>query len=123
MATNPIKQYEYYGEYRFRDIIARLETFRSSIGWGELNDDLGVAIECMEYLLEEAKRHDAEALEKTMVVSDPHWIIKDHGFAGYQLKCSACKKIFWGDKLGIVGLDHCPHCKITMDLDKHEFVE
>ena len=41
-----------YSEYRLNDVIGRLEGFRNMVGWGQLNEDLEVAIECIRYAAE-----------------------------------------------------------------------
>lgn len=38
-----------YSEFTLNDIIGRLEGFRNMVGWGQLNEDLEVAIECVRY--------------------------------------------------------------------------
>ena len=38
-----------YCKYTITDAICRLEGLRSTVGWGQLNEDLEVAIECMRY--------------------------------------------------------------------------
>lgn len=38
-----------YSEYRLNDVIGRLEGFRNMVGWGQLNEDLEIAIECIRY--------------------------------------------------------------------------
>ena len=110
MKNNPMEQ---YSEWRIHDTIARLETFRCSIGWGELNDDLTVAIECMEYILEQMKEPEPET--KAGENTKPHWITTDHGFAGLQVECSECGLKFWTPQGHHI--DHCPHCKVIMEGD------
>lgn len=38
-----------YCKYTITDAICRLEGLRSTVGWGQLNEDLEVAINCMQY--------------------------------------------------------------------------
>lgn len=118
MKNNPMEQ---YSEYRLQDTINNLEYFRNSIGWGQLSDDLGVAIECLEYMRDLIKREDTEEEKKFKKTAIPHWIIKDHGFAGKQLTCSWCEKGYWNS--GEDPIEHCPHCKTLIDLDLTEYVK
>lgn len=113
-----------YSEWRIADIIGRLEGFRNTVGWGELNDDLGVAIECLEYVAESIKAKDKEeavALEEATDEPDPHWVVFDHGFAGLYCQCSKCDDGFW--PTAVVYKEECPHCHSSMDLDKTEYVD
>lgn len=41
-----------YSEFRLNDVIGRLEGFRNMVGWGQLNEDLEIAIECIRYAAE-----------------------------------------------------------------------
>lgn len=41
-----------YSEFRLYDVIGRLEGFRNMVGWGQLNEDLEIAIECIRYAAE-----------------------------------------------------------------------
>ena len=101
---NPLQQ---YGEWSIQDTIGRLEGFRCLIGWGELNDDLQLAIECLKYLKESMK--------------PPHWIVTDHGFAGQYYKCSVCGNGDWDLFKG--NPDKCEHCQSDMDMEEIEYKE
>ena len=115
MMDNPLQQ---YSEYRIQDVISRLETFRCSIGWGELNDDLSVAIECLEYLKDSMKEEAATVCES---IKPPHWIVDDHGFAGQYYRCSVCGNGTWDLFKG--NPDKCEHCQSDMDMDEIEYKE
>lgn len=52
-----------YSEYRLRDVISRLEGFRNTIGWGELKDDLEVAIDCMQYAVDVIEAEEKATFE------------------------------------------------------------
>lgn len=113
-----------YSEYRIDDVIGRLEGFRGTIGWGELNDDLNIAIECLEYVKEAIKIQDAETaseLKQTADETEPHWVVFDHGFAGLYCQCSKCDDGFW--PTAVMYKEECPHCNSTMNLDATEYVE
>jgi hypothetical protein len=110
MKNNPLNQ---YSEYRIRDIVSRLECFRSSIGWGELSDDLEVAIDCLEYLID-CSKVPAPVTEYTEQKEPPHWKVMEHGFAGRSFECSVCGKIHWDLTEDTVG--QCPDCHTVMDL-------
>lgn len=113
-----------YSEWRIADTIARLESFRSTIGWGELNDDINLAIECLEYAAEVIKEQDKETEETVEVATDdakPHWVVFDHGFAGLYCQCSKCNDGFW--PTAVVYKAECPHCNAAMNLDETEYVE
>ena len=52
-----------YSEYRLNDVIGRLEGFRNMVGWGQLNEDLEVAIECIRYAAEVIEAETDAAFE------------------------------------------------------------
>lgn len=112
--SNPLKQ---YSEHRLEDAANRLEGFRCAIGQGELNEDLQVAIDCLEYFRDAMKyNQEAPAVDRT---KKPHWIIVDHGFAGMYHKCSECGKGRWDVPKGDVL--NCPHCHVALDPNEIEY--
>lgn len=52
-----------YSEYRLNDVIGRLEGFRNMVGWGQLNEDLEIAIECIRYAAEVIEAESNAAFE------------------------------------------------------------
>ena len=113
-----------YSEWRIADTIGRLEGFRNTIGWGELNDDLSLAIECLEYVMEAIKEQDKETeetVEESIDGDKPHWVVFDHGFAGLYCQCSNCHDGFW--PTAIVYKEECPHCHSTMNIDETKYAE
>jgi hypothetical protein len=52
-----------HSEYRLNDVIGRLEDFRSMVGWGQLNEDLEIAIECIRYTAEVIEAETDAAFE------------------------------------------------------------
>jgi hypothetical protein len=52
-----------YSEYRLNDVIGRLEGFRSTVGWGQLNEDIEIAIECMRYVADVIEAETDAAFE------------------------------------------------------------
>ena len=117
MANNFTHQ---YSEYRIRDVIDRLEGFRCSVGWGQLNEDLEVAIDCLEGILKSMKEDEPYEPSKP-----PHWIVTDHGFAGRCYKCSVCEGQYWtsAESLHEHVSDHCIRCKVVMDPNAIEYRE
>ena len=109
--TNPLPK---HSEYKVEDALHRIDGFRRFIGWGQLNDDLQVAIDCLEYVLNAIRLE-----ESTRVTSKPHWIITDHGFAGVCHKCSVCETKFWDLPCG--DLYECKECHTPMDADATEY--
>lgn len=112
MNTDKLSQ---FSEYRLRGVIDRLENFRCSIGWGQLNADLEAAIDCMEYLVSQVKEDETETSIILGNSMKPHWIVTDHGFAGAYYECSVCGLGYWNSENYII--DHCPHCKVQMDVE------
>lgn len=110
-----------YSEYRIRDVIDRLEGFRCSVGWGQLNEDLEVAIDCLENILESMKEDET----KLEPAKPAHWIVTDHGFAGHFYECSVCKSGYWtgSESNHEYVSDHCLHCKVVMDPSEVEYRE
>lgn len=111
MANNLLTQ---YSEYRLQDTISRLEGFRCSIGWGQLNDDLQVAIDCLEYMREAIKEADKVPEIPDLTEKAPHWVIDDHGFAGKYYRCSKCGKGHWQD-VHESHKNYCYHCFTNME--------
>lgn len=52
-----------YSEFRLNDVIGRLEGFRNMVGWGQLNEDLEIAIECIRYTAEVIEAESNAAFE------------------------------------------------------------
>lgn len=111
MINNPLEQ---YSEYRIRNIVSRLELFRNSIGWGQLSDDLEVAIDALECLIDSMK----EPVPTTQESGKPRWIVTDYGFAGRYSKCSECDEGHWD--LVDYG-DECPRCHAHLDPNETEY--
>lgn len=57
MTSNPL---EFYSAWELEESIDRLENLRCGLGFGDLSDDLELAIECMECLIEAARERDDE---------------------------------------------------------------
>ena len=119
MKNNSMEQ---YSEYRIHDTIGRLEAFRNQIGWGELNDDLALAIECLEYLLDSQKQAEAQSFDDVDKLTKPHWIVEDHGFAGTFFKCSKCGESYWGYAPSFDD-EACTNCHTAMDPEDNEYVD
>lgn len=105
-----------FNEYRLQGVLDRLENFRNSIGWGQLNDDLDTAIDCIELVMAQVKETENAAAVVIGDTAKAHWIVTDHGFAGSFYKCSVCGNGYWNSDKYLV--DHCPYCKVTMDIGK-----
>lgn len=112
--TNPLPN---HSEYKVEDALNRIDGFRRCIGWGQLNDDLQVAIDCMAYVRNSIRL--AEKAREVTAPSKPHWIITSHGFAGQCYKCSACGERFWD--VSCDELYECKHCHAPMDADSTEY--
>lgn len=111
-----------YSEYRIYDVISRLESFRCSIGWGQLNEDLEVAIDCLEHIVKAMKEEESEPEPELNETDTPaHWIVDDHGFGGAYYRCSKCGEGFWD--LFKHDPDRCEHCHSIMDMDAIEYKE
>ena len=106
-----------YDEYHIQNVIDRLENLRCSIGYGQLNDDLRDAIDCLKYV-EKAIKLDREA-SASKETKTPHLIIFDYGFAGQYYKCSECDRGGWDVPKGTV--HECPHCHVTLDPNAIEY--
>ena len=106
-----------HDEYHIQDIIDRLENLRCSVGYGQLNDDLRDAIDCLKYAKEALKRERELKNKKESTV--PHLIVIDHGFAGQYHRCSRCGKGGWNAIKG--DLRECPYCGIALDPNKIEY--
>lgn len=52
-----------YCRYTITDAICRLEGLRSTVGWGQLNEDLEVAINCMQYAADVMKAEEDAVFE------------------------------------------------------------
>lgn len=48
-----------------------------------------------------------------------HWIIRDHGFAGQDYKCSVCGEVFVDLYRDIK--DTCPSCGVAINEDENEY--
>lgn len=117
MKNNPV---ENRSEYAIWDTISRLEAFRNTLGYGDLVDDLGVAIESLEYLLDQAKKAEADAIAELERSIKPHWIVEDHGFAGTFYKCSKCGESYWG-YAATFDDEICDNCHTVMDPAENEY--
>lgn len=52
-----------YCKYTITDAIVRLENLRCSVGWGQLNEDLEAAINCMQYVADIIAAKEDELFE------------------------------------------------------------
>ena len=107
-----------YSEYRLQDAANRLEGVRCCVGFGQLNDDLQVAIECLHYVKDQLRL----SLEEPVVQDTnkkPHLVVIDYGFAGQFYACSKCEKGSWDAPKG--NISECPYCHVLLDPDEIEY--
>ena len=66
-----------YDRFRIYDAISRLELVRCSIGWGQLNDDLEVAIDCLQHVVSALEEHDNMSFDD--LTAEINKIVSDNG--------------------------------------------
>ena len=72
-----MKNLPQYDRFRIYDAISRLELVRCSIGWGQLNEDLEVAVDCLQYIASTLEEMDNMTFED--LNAEINKIVSDHG--------------------------------------------
>lgn len=116
---NPVEQ---YGEHRILESIDRLEYRIKILDDVNMKADYALAVECLEYLLDQAKKAEADAIAELERATKPHWIVEDHGFAGTFYKCSKCGESYWG-YADTFDDEICANCHTVMDPAENDYMD